>query len=89
MPTFPYTDYATDLTAQALQITGGWSDAQSVLSSNGAPDTIFLEIGFVAGKIVRMWDGAQLTALNPNEQERLFPQLAGLFKLAMNNALLP
>lgn len=89
MPSFPYSDYATDLTAQATQIAAGWADAATVLTANGAPDTAFLEIGYRGGKILRLWDGIQVTSLPASERERLFPQLAGLFKLAMNNVLLP
>lgn len=89
MPSYPYTGYVTDLTAQALQIVGGWGDAQTVLGANSAPDTAFLEIGYQGGKIVRLWDGIQVTSLPASEQERLFPQLAGLFKLAINSVLLP
>ena len=89
MPSFPYTGYATDLTTEATQIAGGWADAQTVLGANGAPDTAFLEIAYQGGKILRLWDGIQVTSLPASERERLFPQLAGLFKLAMNNVLLP
>lgn len=89
MPSYPYTDYAVALNANALQITGGWADAQSVLGANGAPETAYLEIGYQGGKIVRLYDGLQVLALPDSEKERLFPQLAGLFKKAMNNALLP
>lgn len=89
MPSYPYTGYVTDLTAQATQIAGGWADAQAVLGANSAPDTAFLEIGYQGGKIVRLWDQQEMTILPASERERLFPQLAGLFKLAMNNVLLP
>lgn len=89
MPTFPYTQWASDLVNQETQIEDGWADAETVLASNSAPDTAFLELGWQGGKIIWLYNNAQVSTLAPSDRERLFPQLAGLFKMAINNALLP
>jgi hypothetical protein len=89
MPYFPFADYVTALQDEQTAIQGEWTDAQTVLNSNGAPDTVYLEIKFEGGKIVRTSDGAQVSSLPDSEKLRLNPQLNGLFKLAMHNLLLP
>ena len=84
-----YSTIATDLTAQSVDILDAFGDAQTELQSQSAPETYFLEIGFIGGKIQRVWDGQQITSLSSAEQLRLYPQLGGLFNLAIRNLLYP
>jgi hypothetical protein len=84
-----YATIATNLTAESVDITAAWSDARSELVSRGAPETYFLEINFTAGRIKRTFDDQQVSALPASEQLRLYPQLGGLFNLAMRNLLYP
>jgi hypothetical protein len=89
MPFNPFPSYYAELQDQAINVQNFWASAQSQLSSVGAPDTIFLDIGLVSGKIVRLSDGAQVLALTDSEKLALFPHLNGLFKKASNAVLLP
>jgi hypothetical protein len=84
-----YTTIAADLTAESVDIAAAWGDAQSELATQGAPVTYFLEIYWDTGRIKRIFDDARMTSLPAAEQLRLYPQLGGLFNLAMRNLLYP
>ena len=70
-------------------IVNAFNQAQNELASFGCDYTAFLEIYYDGSQIQRIWDGAQVQSLPERERLRLFPQLNGLFKLAMNNRLYP
>lgn len=89
MPANPYQIAAIDLISESNLILVAFTDAQTELNSQGAPEAIFLEIGYVGGKIVRNWDGSQVNTLSAAEQYRLYSQLGGLFNLAMRKLLYP
>lgn len=82
-----WNDQATALTSQSVFVLSAFTDASAELNAQGCADTYFLEIAFQGGKIVRNWDGSQVNSLSTEEQWRLYPQLSGLFNLAMNNLL--
>jgi hypothetical protein len=84
-----YTTIANQLTAESVDIAAAWGDARTELNSQGAPETYFLEINFTGGRIKRTFDDAQVSGLSAAEQYRLYPQLGGLFNLAMRNLLYP
>ena len=85
----PYPTIATELTSQSVDVLLAFTQASAELNAQGCPDTYFLEIGLAGGKIVRLWDGVQVNSLSSAEQWRLYPQLGGLFNLAMRNLLYP
>lgn len=85
----PYPTIATNLTSQSVDVLAAFTDAQIELNSQGCADTYFLEIALAGGKIVRIWDGNQVNSLTSAEQWQLYPQLGGLFNLAMRNKLYP
>jgi hypothetical protein len=87
MPNFA--TIAGQLTAEAADITAAWDDARIELNTQGAPEVYFLEINFTGGRIRRTFDDAQVSSLPSSEQLRLYPQLGGLFNLAMRNKLYP
>jgi hypothetical protein len=89
MPANPYSTIAANLTIEFNDVSSAFSFAQSELGTQGAPETFFLEIAFSGGKIIRNWDGNQVNGLPLAEQWRLYPQLGGLFNLAMRNLLYP
>jgi len=91
MPANPYPTIATNLTVEEADIAVSWGYAAAELVSQAAPDTIFLEIKFSvgAGAILREFDGVAINTLALSEQLRLYPQLGGLFNLAMRNKLYP
>jgi hypothetical protein len=84
-----YATIAANLTAESVDILAAWGDARSELVSQGAPETYFLEINFTGGRIKRTFDDVQVDTLADAEQLRLYPQLGGLFNLAMRNLLYP
>jgi hypothetical protein len=84
-----YATIATDLTAESVDILAAWDDARAELITQGAPDTYFLEINFTGGRVRRTFDNAAVNSLSQAEQLRLYPQLGGLFNLAMRNLLYP
>lgn len=85
----PYVTAAADLTAQSVDVLAAFANAVIELNAQGCGDTFFLEIAFQAGKIIREWDGSVVAGLSQAEQWRLYPQLQGLFNLAMRNKLYP
>ena len=86
----PYPTIATNLTTESTDILAAFTDAATELASQGAPQTLFLEIEWTgATRIVRIFDGVNVAALSQAEQLRLYPQLGGLFNLAMRNLLYP
>lgn len=89
MPANPYVTAAADLIAQSVDVLVAFTDATAELNAQGCGDTYFLEIAFQGGKIIRLWDGTQVNSLPQREQWRLYPQLQGLFNLAMRNLLYP
>ena len=76
-------DYATN------DVTGAFTDAQTELSTIGAPQVQYLEIFFDGSKIYRAWDSQRVDGLSLSEQLRLYPQLDGLFKKAAFAVSLP
>lgn len=82
-----YPTFATDLTAQSVDILAAFSNAEAELASQGAVLTLFLELGFDGTNILRMFDGAVVSTLPAREQLRLFSQLNGLFFEAMKTVL--
>jgi hypothetical protein len=84
-----YPEFFTRLQTLDTDINNSWSLAQSELNAQGAPDTIFLEITYSGGKILRLWDGSQVNGLSESEQLRLYPQLNGLFRKASLALLMP
>jgi hypothetical protein len=88
MPANPYPTIATNLTTEESNIIASWGFAETELQSQGAPATEFLEIRWDGGSsIVRVFDGSAVSSLLQSEQLRLYPQLGGLFNLAMRNLL--
>jgi hypothetical protein len=85
----PYVIIATDLTAESVDILAAWPAARSELVSQGAPETYFLEIYWDTSRIRRTFDNVEVATLSAAEQYRLYPQLGGLFNLAMRNLLYP
>jgi hypothetical protein len=82
-----YTTIAADLTAESADILAAFTDATTELSTQGAPTTYFLEIYWDTSRIKRVFDDARVNTLPAAEQLRLYPQLGGLFNLAMRNLL--
>jgi hypothetical protein len=67
-----------------------FQQAQDELSNLSCDQTAFLEIRYDGGgNVRRIWDDQRVQDLSERERLRLFPQLNGLFKLAMNNRLYP
>jgi len=84
-----YSTIASDLTAESVDILAAFTAAQAELITQGAPTTYFLEIYFDTSRIKRVFDDARVDTLSEAEQLRLYPQLGGLFNLAMRNLLYP
>jgi hypothetical protein len=89
MPTNPYPQIATNLTTEESNIIASWGFAENELNSQTAPATCFLEIQWDGAAIIRIFDGSAVSSLSQAEQLRLYPQLGGLFNLAMRNLLYP
>jgi hypothetical protein len=90
MPANPYTQIATNLTTEESNILASWGFAEAELASQSAPATAFLEIQWDGTTAIsRVFDNAQISTLAQSEQLRLYPQLGGLFNLAMRNKLYP
>lgn len=89
MPANPYTQIATNLITEEGNILASWGFAEAELTTQAAPATIFLEIQWDGSVITRIFDSAQVSSLAQSEQLRLYPQLGGLFNLAMRNLLYP
>ena len=89
MPANPYPQIVTNLTTEESNILSSWGFAESELATQTAPATFFLEIQWDGSAITRIFDSAQVSTLAQSEQLRLYPQLGGLFNLAMRNLLYP
>jgi hypothetical protein len=90
MPANPYPQIATNLITEESNITSSWGFAETELATQAAPATAFLEIQWDGiSAISRVFDSAQVSSLAQSEQLRLYPQLGGLFNLAMRNLLYP
>lgn len=89
MPLNPYPTIATNLTTEESNITSAWGSAETELAAQIAPATPFLEIQWDGSAITRIFDSVQVSTLAQSEQLRLYPQLGGLFNLAMRNLLYP
>lgn len=89
MPYNPFPDLYTTLQGQADQVDLNWTDAELQLGGAGAPDTTFLDLAWSGGKIIRIYDGQQVSTLTEAQKAVLHPHLYGLFKKAINAALLP
>lgn len=87
MPANPFPTIATDLTIESGDVLAAFTNATIELNAQSATDTFFLEICYSGGKILRTYDGQQINGLPADEQLRLYPQLFGLFNLAMKNVL--
>lgn len=86
----PYPTYREELiTIHDNYVVDAFSQAATSMSEQGCDSTAFLEIYYQEGKIFRIWDSAEVQVLSQRERLRLFPQLNGLYKLAMNNRLYP
>lgn len=88
-PANPYPTIYGDLAQESLDASAAFSNAETVLGTQVAPATCFLELTWNGTRIVRSWDSIRVTALPPNEQFRLYAQLGGLFNLAMRTLLNP
>jgi hypothetical protein len=84
-----YSTIASDLTAESVDILAAFAAARAELNTQGAPVTYFLELDYDGSRIRRTFDGAAVPDLSSAEQLRLYPQLGGLFNLAMRNLLYP
>jgi hypothetical protein len=84
-----YATIAADLTAESVDILAAFAAARAELITQGAGDTFFLEINFTSGRIKRTFDNVEVISLADAEQLRLYPQLGGLFNLAIRNVLYP
>lgn len=86
-----YIAIATDLANQSAEILAAFTNAEQELTTQGAPQTVFLEIYFTGGTgtIRRIWDDTDVSSLSASEQLRLYPQLGGLFNLTMKQLLYP
>jgi hypothetical protein len=85
----PYPVIVAELVAEQAEVLSAFNNAQTELNSQGAPVTAFLEIYFDGSAILRLFDNTPVTGLTPSEQLRLYPQLGGLFNLAMRASLYP
>jgi hypothetical protein len=87
----PYQDiYKPELiTIHDTYVVNAFQQAQDDLVNFGCDPAAFLEIKFDGSKIRRIWDDQEVQTLSERERLRLFPQLNGLFKLAINNKLYP
>ncbi len=84
-----YATIAGQLTAESVDILSAFADARTELITQGAGDTYFLEINYTSSRIKRTFDDVEVISLSDAEQLRLYPQLGGLFNLAMRNLLYP
>jgi hypothetical protein len=87
----PFPGIYADLQQESLDVQAAFGNAEVELVGAAAATTYFLEIVFdsTAGHILRISDNAQVSTLSDAEQLRLYPQLGGLFNLAMRNLLNP
>jgi hypothetical protein len=71
-------------------VVNAFDQAGAVMNETGCDPTAFLEIKYDGGgNVRRIWDDQRVNDLSERERLRLFPQLNGLFKLAVNNKLYP
>jgi hypothetical protein len=88
----PYHDtYSPKLVSiHDVYVVNAFQQAQDELSNLSCDPTAFLEIKYDGGgNIRRIWDDSVVQSLSERERLRLFPQLNGLFKLAVNNKIYP
>ena len=88
----PYHDlYRPELvTIHDTYVVNAFQQAQDEMNTLSCDQTAFLEIKYDGGgQIRRIWDDSPVQSLSERERLRLFPQLNGLFKLAINNRLYP
>lgn len=90
MPANPYDIFRDQLIdIHDTVVVNAFDNAATTLNAYGCDQTAFLELYFDGTKIVRIWDSTNVSSLPERERLRLYPQLNGLFKLAMNNKLYP
>jgi hypothetical protein len=77
------------ITIHDTYVVNAFQQAQDELNNLSCEPTAFLEIKYLEGQIRRIWDDSVVQNLSERERLRLFPQLNGLFKLAINNRLYP
>ena len=66
-----------------------FADVRTQLLNISAPAVQYLEILWDGGRIYRAWDNTEVVTLPLSEQARLYPQLDGLFKKAVDAVNLP
>ena len=86
----PYHDvYNPELLLEYNGITAAWSQAETELQNLGAPASYFLEMYWDGSKIKRIFDDTQVSTLPLKDQLHLYPQLNGLYALAVRNYYFP
>lgn len=89
MPT-PYQIKLTRLNDYANNIIlTSFADVRTQLGIISAPPVQYLEILWDGSRIYRAWDNTEVVTLPFSEQARLYPQLDGLFKKAVDAVNLP
>ena len=89
-PNDPFPSIAIDLYQESLDVLAAFTNAETELLAQAALGATFLEITYDgSGIISRIFDNAQVSTLSDPEQLRLYPQLVGLFNLALRNKLYP
>jgi hypothetical protein len=85
----PFPSYSSVLQQQQNEVTNYYTFATSELTAQGAPDTAYMDIGYISGKIVRLSDSAIIATLPMKDKFYFFPRLRGLYRKAMENKLYP
>lgn len=86
----PYHDvYNPELLNEYNSITASWGQAEAELVNLGAPQVAFIELMYDGSVIRRIFDSAQVSTLPLHDQLRLFPQLNGLYALAVRTYYFP
>jgi hypothetical protein len=84
-----YDIYANNLAGVHDSVVIAYDQARSVLMDHGAPTTAHLDLIWNVddNKIYRRQDFADMNAVSDADKLKLYYQLSGLFKIAMNNKL--
>ncbi|NCX93776.1 MAG: hypothetical protein EBX40_03770 [Gammaproteobacteria bacterium] len=88
-PANPYPTIASNLNQESIDVLAAFTNAETELNTYSASSVRFLEIEYNGIRILRIWDGSQVSGLPSSEQYRLYSQLGGLFNLAMRTMLYP
>lgn len=81
--------YYSDLSVDHTTVLAAYSDAESILVSNGVSPISYRELSYDGANITRRKDAAVMTGLSEKEQFRLYPQLIQLFIVAVNTKIYP